>query len=225
MLAQHNFVAFAGATGARVNKEAAYHSAKAAITQTVKDPFTGHQCTWQMLEHVSLTIVVLLLQVLQEPGLTKKQQYTRAKAVKKLGSIFSQIDRPRTAGGVTNIMEEFSDILMVGPSVHCYVYSVHVYPAYMLINAYIQKYNGVHLVSMCCIPGTYGRTMVGKPCGLHCSVFSVNTCNVHFLHSYSPSGVSLQLARCMFSSMPSARTAAVYACQSCQTATQRNCCS
>ena len=53
------------------------------------------------------------LQVLQEPGLTKKQQYTRAKAVKKLGSIFSQINKPRNPGGVTNIMEEFSDILMV----------------------------------------------------------------------------------------------------------------
>ena len=53
------------------------------------------------------------LQVLQEPGLTKKQQCTRAKAVKKLGSIFSQVNKPRNAGGVTNIMEEFSDILMV----------------------------------------------------------------------------------------------------------------
>lgn len=58
-------------------------------------------------------MIALNLQVLQEPGLTKKQQFSRAKAVKKLGSIFSQIDKPRNASGVTNIMEEFSDILMV----------------------------------------------------------------------------------------------------------------
>lgn len=39
--------------------------------------------------------------------------YVRAKAVKKLGSIFSQVNKPRNTGGVTNIMEEFSEILMV----------------------------------------------------------------------------------------------------------------
>ncbi len=53
-----------------------------------------------------------LSQVLQEPGVPSKQLRSRAKAVKKLGSIFSQANRPRSRP-VTNIMEEFSEVLQV----------------------------------------------------------------------------------------------------------------
>lgn len=52
------------------------------------------------------------VQVLQEPGVPNKQLRSRAKAVKKLGSIFSQVNRPRNRP-VTNIMEEFSEVLQV----------------------------------------------------------------------------------------------------------------
>ena len=52
------------------------------------------------------------VQVLNEPGLSHKQQRCRAKAVKKLGSIFSSVNRPRN-GPVLNIMEEFSEVLQV----------------------------------------------------------------------------------------------------------------
>ena len=49
-------------------------------------------------------------QVLQEPGVSSRQLRTRAKAVKKLGTIFSQVNRARNSP-VINIMEEFSEVL------------------------------------------------------------------------------------------------------------------
>ena len=53
--------------------------------------------------------------MLHEPGVPSKQLRSRAKAVKKLGSIFVQVNRPRSRP-VTNIMEEFSEVLQVSPS-------------------------------------------------------------------------------------------------------------
>lgn len=64
-----------------------------------------------MLKHVLMTIIVAV-QVLQEPGVPNRQLRQRAKAVKKLGSIFSQVNRPRNSP-VVNIMEEFSEVLQV----------------------------------------------------------------------------------------------------------------
>lgn len=56
------------------------------------------------------TLTRVVDRVLQEPGVPSKQLRSRAKAVKKLGSIFSQANRPRSRP-VTNIMEEFSEVL------------------------------------------------------------------------------------------------------------------
>ncbi|KAL0050671.1 hypothetical protein WJX82_004605 [Trebouxia sp. C0006] len=56
------------------------------------------------------TLTRVVDRVLQEPGVPSKQLRSRAKAVKKLGSIFSQANQPRSRP-VTNIMEEFSEVL------------------------------------------------------------------------------------------------------------------
>ena len=56
------------------------------------------------------------VQVLQEPGIPSRQLRTRAKAVKKLGSIFSQVNRPRNSP-VVNIMEEFSEVLQASKTI------------------------------------------------------------------------------------------------------------
>lgn len=56
------------------------------------------------------TLTRVVDRVLHEPGIPSKQLKARAKAVKKLGSIFSQVNRPRNSP-VVNIMEEFSEVL------------------------------------------------------------------------------------------------------------------
>lgn len=81
--------------------EAFFEAKKSQITESL----------WKLnVLDIEGTLTRVVDRVLNEPGLSSKQQRSRAKAVKKLGSIFSQINRARNSP-VTNIMEEFSEVL------------------------------------------------------------------------------------------------------------------
>ena len=78
-------------------------------------PLPDLPCASSLPFALSLSFALCTAQVLQEPGVCSRQLRTRAKAVKKLGTIFSQVNRPRSSP-VVNIMEEFSEVLQASQS-------------------------------------------------------------------------------------------------------------
>ncbi|KAL3161570.1 hypothetical protein ABBQ32_010434 [Trebouxia sp. C0010 RCD-2024] len=84
-------------------------AAAEAFFETKKGQITDSLWKLNVLD-VEGTLTRVVDRVLHEPGVPSRQLKTRAKAVKKLGSIFSQVNRPRNSP-VVNIMEEFSEVL------------------------------------------------------------------------------------------------------------------
>ena len=74
----------------------------------------------QRARRLNISCSLPWMQVLSEPGVNRRELRTRAKAVRKLGQAFYEVNRaPAQRGSATAVMEELAGVMEVSHSCGC----------------------------------------------------------------------------------------------------------